>query len=366
MMKIRTMCSWMAALACLVLIGGTLAQSQSPPAAGSTWTFAVSGDSRNCGDVVMPGIAANAMKHKPEFYWHLGDLRAIYNFDEDILHLPQFRTSPPSIFTYLNMAWPDFVENQIKPWGVLPFFVGIGNHEMVPPKARDEFIAQFANWLNAPAIREQREKDDPRDTRVKTYFHWVIRGVDFIYLDNASSDQFDGAQIGWFGGVLRRAAADPSIKTLVVGMHAALPDSISYDHSMSDWPAGAATGRQVYQDLLRMQNESHKKVYVLASHQHFYMAGIFNTAYLREHGGILPGWIVGTAGAQRYPLSPNWKDAQAAETNVYGYLLGQVSPNGEIEFSYQRIEEAGIPDAVKARYTPELVRWCFTDNRRTP
>jgi hypothetical protein len=366
MMKVRTMGSWIAAFACLTFIGGTPAHSQSPPAAGSTWTFAVSGDSRNCGDVVMPGIAANAMKHKPEFYWHLGDLRAIYNFDEDILHLPQYRTAPPSISTYLGMAWPDFVENQIKPWGAAPFFVGIGNHEMIPPKARDEFIAQFANWLNAPAIREQREKDDPRDTRVKTYFHWVNRGVDFIYLDNASSDQFDGAQMRWLSGVLRRAAADPSIKTLVVGMHAALPDSISFDHSMSDWPAGVATGRQVYQDLLRMQNESHKRVYVLASHQHFYMAGIFNTPYLREHGGVLQGWIVGTAGAQRYPLSPNWKDAREARTNVYGYLLGKVSANGEIEFTYHHIEEAGIPDAVKTRYTPEFVHWCFTDNRRAP
>ena len=46
-----------------------------------SWSFAVSGDSRNCGDVVMPAIAADALKHNAAFYWHLGDLRAIYGPD---------------------------------------------------------------------------------------------------------------------------------------------------------------------------------------------------------------------------------------------------------------------------------------------
>src|SRR5215468_3095393 len=47
------------------------------------WHFAVSGDSRNCGNVVMPSIAAGAHANNAVFYWHLGDLRAIYDFDED-------------------------------------------------------------------------------------------------------------------------------------------------------------------------------------------------------------------------------------------------------------------------------------------
>lgn len=37
----------------------------------------------------------------------------------------------------------------------MPFFLGIGNHETIPPKTRDEFVATFADWLNAPEIREQ-------------------------------------------------------------------------------------------------------------------------------------------------------------------------------------------------------------------
>src|SRR5580658_3918828 len=53
-------------------------------ASNTSWTFAVSGDSRDCGDVVMPAIAAGVQKHGAQFYWHLGDLRKIYDFDEDM------------------------------------------------------------------------------------------------------------------------------------------------------------------------------------------------------------------------------------------------------------------------------------------
>ena len=58
--------------------------------APQTWTFAVSGDSRNCGDVVMPAMAADASKHNVSFYWHLGDLRWITAPDQDFVQ----RTRP--------------------------------------------------------------------------------------------------------------------------------------------------------------------------------------------------------------------------------------------------------------------------------
>src|SRR5260370_10475828 len=54
------------------------ARAANPKDVPQTWSFAVSGDSRNCGDVVMPAIAADAIKHNVAFYWHLGHLRAIY------------------------------------------------------------------------------------------------------------------------------------------------------------------------------------------------------------------------------------------------------------------------------------------------
>ncbi len=83
---------------------------------GGTWRFVVSGDSRNCGDVVMPGIAETAKKNQAEFYWHLGDLRAIYTFDEDIQHQPERIAKPLSIADYESIAWPDFIDSQIAPF----------------------------------------------------------------------------------------------------------------------------------------------------------------------------------------------------------------------------------------------------------
>lgn len=32
----------------------------------------------------------------------------------------------------------------------------MGNHETIPPKTREEFTLAFADWLNGPAIRQQR------------------------------------------------------------------------------------------------------------------------------------------------------------------------------------------------------------------
>lgn len=333
-----------------------------PASSAASWTFAVSGDSRNCGDVVMPAIAAGVKEKGASFYWHLGDFRRIYDFDEDMQHQPAHLAKPMSIIEYEDRAWDDFIANQVEPFGALPVFLGIGNHETIPPKTREEYIVQFADWLDAPALRAQRLRDNPADHKLKTYFHWTERGVDFINLDNATPDQFDSAQVKWFEKTLQADSASPEIHTIVVGMHLALPDSISKGHSMNESPAGTESGRQVYLDLLKAEKDARKHVYVLASHSHFFMDGTFNTDYWRANGGILPGWIVGTAGAVRYALPKNSSDARAAETNVYGYLLGSVKPGGAIDFTFQRLDESGVPHAIVERFTPQFVHWCFAEN----
>ena len=109
------------------------------------WSFAVSGDSRNCGDVVMPAIAADAIKHNVAFYWHLGDLRKISGPDQDFVEERTQQGKATDLADYEKHAWNDFIENQIKPWGNIPFFVGIGNHETTPPKTRAQFIVKHAN-----------------------------------------------------------------------------------------------------------------------------------------------------------------------------------------------------------------------------
>jgi hypothetical protein len=334
-----------------------------------TWYFAASGDSRNCGDVVMPAIAADALKHNVAFYWHLGDLRKISAPDEDFIQEQAQKGNPADLAMYEKHAWDDFIENQITPWGDTPFFLGIGNHETIPPKDRALFVQQFKQYLDRPELREQRLKDDTKATQPKTYYHWMRDGIDFIYLDNATGSDFEPGQMQWIQGVLDRDRKDDAIRTIVVGMHEALPESISANHSMNESPLGVETGRQVYQMLLKMQNEPHKTVYVLASHSHYFMEGIFNTEYWKANGGVLPGWIVGTAGAERYPLPPAASDAKAAKTNVYGYLMATVNPAGEapgtIKFKFEELKEDSIPETVVQRFTKPFVHQCFEGNRRT-
>ena len=327
----------------------------------AAWTFAVSGDSRNCGDVVMPAIAAGVRASGARFYWHLGDLRFIRDFDQDYRQLHPHVT----ILEYLTDAWIDAQQSQIEPFGDLPFYLGIGNHELLPPKSREEFIVTFADWLNAPAIQAQRLRDDPRDHQVRTYYHWAIDGVDFVNLDNASPEQFDATQLQWLTRLLERDRRDAGVRAVVVGMHEALPDSIAHSHSMDEELIEQSTGRQVYAQLLELR--SSKPVYVLASHSHFVMENVFDTPYWREHGGVLPGWIIGSAGAVRYALPADAAQGRFARAHVYGYLLATVRPPGArdrdpIEFEFREVTAADVPNAVNERFGAALVKQCYEQN----
>jgi hypothetical protein len=366
----RPVATFLAALALLLFFAApkySLAQSTPPtpadPSAPSAtpWNFAASGDSRNCGDVIMPGISAAVTKDNASFYWHLGDFRKLSDFDEDLQHQPKYIANPLSISSYEAIAWNDFLQSQIATFSV-PVFLGIGNHELVWPHTREMYLIQFADWLDSPVLRAQRLADDKNDHRLTTYFHWIQGGVDFINLDNATGDAFDENQVLWFEQTLKLDATNPQVQTVVVGMHEALPDSISSNHAMDASEEGLASGRRVYRDLLKIQNDSHKRVYVLASHSHYYMEGIFNTEYWRKNGGVLPGWIIGTAGAYRYPLPKEKTEAKEAETDVYGYLLANVKPGGEIDFTFRKLNESDVPPAIVNEYKQEFVHWCFEKN----
>ena len=369
-------------------------------AADRVWRFIVSGDSRNCGDVVMPAIAAHAISHfHPAFYWHLGDLRAIYKVDEDIAFTGNETDGHKAACTdYLQRVWPDYIENQIKPFGSTPFYLGIGNHEVVPPKGFPpgspeslqpevngaQFTSQFAEWLLAPRIKQQRVLDHDCDAAssnansksatcsisARNYYHWIQGDVDFIYLDNASNI-FGDKQMKWFMERISAAKKNPAVHSLVVGMHEALPDSISSDHAMCDdlrqqdpnypYAQSCSEGRQVYKTLLDFQRDlPGKHVYLLASHSHFFMEGIFNTKLENER---LPGWITGTAGAVRYALPKNSSLATTPpQTDVYGYLLGTVDRTGAIHFEFQKVTEADVTSETHHRYSATFVKWCFEHN----
>lgn len=333
----------------------------SPAAAGDAtlWRFAVSGDSRNCGDVVMPAIAAGTVKDGAVFYWHLGDFRAMYAIDEDIAQANGIK----DLKAYQQMAWDDFIERQIVPFGSLPVYLGRGNHDQAGVKTIVDYINKFADWLEEPEVRAQRLKDDPADHTLKTYYHWIERGVDFVNMDNAGEDQFEPEQMNWFEAVLERDASDSSVTTVVVGMHRALPDSITTGHSMNDTPVGTTSGRRAYADLVEFRRRTWKKVYVLASHSHFYMADVYNTACRQLHPDtILPGWIVGTAGAVRYRLPADHSGAKEAATDLYGYLLGNVLRDGTIRLEFKQIKREDLPPSTRQHYPETLIDQCFKDN----
>jgi len=361
----------------------------------STWTFAVSGDSRNCGDLVVPTIAADVSTHAPQFYWHLGDFRFIALVDEDMQCGPTHENQRPAYekhewkdmqellayeerewrkvqerLAYEKHAWEDFTQYQARAFDSynVPVFLGIGNHEMILHHDHEDFIRAFKDWLNPDTQRLETGK-------MNTYYHWMIGGVDFINLDNAGTAlkekdlSFSDEQLKWFQDQLARDARNADVKTVVVGMHAALPDSISRGHSMNESEEGTASGKTAYQALWDWQAQTHKHVYVLASHSHYYMEDIFNTAEWKGKGEVLPGWIVGTAGAHRNPLpggTAGWKNAKDARTNVYGYLLGTVNPDrqsdGSIKFEFHEVKPDAVPSGVAARFHPGFVAWCFQKN----
>jgi hypothetical protein len=348
-------------IACLLCVLPILVAAQPP--ADSTWQFAVSGDSRNCGDIVMPAIASGVLASGSEFYWHLGDFRAIYAFDEDMV--PPAKLALPTkhlnIIDYETGAWPDFIAHQLAPFGALPVMLTPGNHETIPPVTREHYLLQFADWLETPALRAQRLADDPKDHKLHAYYHWIDRNIDFIALDNASADQFDAAQLKWFHSVVDRDEKSTSVQTLVVAMHAALPGSLGESHSMGNWAQGEKSGREVYEALWHAQSEAHKKVYILASHSHFFMEDVYRTNAWK--GRVLPGWIVGTAGAVRYRLPAGAVPGPKAMTDVYGYLVGTAAADGSIAFTFQQVQADDLLRISRGKYPDSLVRWCVDENR---
>ncbi len=339
-----------------MLCGAAFAQNAPAP----VFKFAVSGDSRNCGDIVMPAIASSVLKSGADFYWHLGDFRAIYDFDQDMAPPASIVPNAPhiTIVGYLTQAWPDFIAHQLRPFGSLEIFLGIGNHEVIYPKTRAAYLEQFKSYLDTPRLRAQRERDHDSAGGPRTYFHWMMHNVDFLSLDNAGN-AFEKDEMAWIRARLAEDRKSAAITTVVVGMHEALPGSKGMSHSMCDTSAGVQSGREVYNLLWDLQ-QSGKKVYVLASHSHFVMDDVYRTPYWQNR--VLPGWIVGTAGAVRYRLPRGVPTATIARTDVYGYLLATLMTDGTIRFEFK---ETGLSDlrlATAGKFPDPLVEWCYAKN----
>lgn len=348
------------------------------PHAGS-WYFAVSGDSRDCGDLLMPKIARHLADHQAQtpasFYWHLGDFRALYRVDCDMgkRELPTFRClprdtspdqTPAMLKRYLAGAWDDFKKEQVSPFEAagIPIFLGIGNHELANGKTRADYRDAFGRWLKHDWIQAQRAADRKKGIESldgDTFYHFVKNGVDFIYLDNAANNAFQPEEVSWLSRVLAADAADNSVKTIIVGMHQALPGSTSSNHAMDDGEcADVCVARRVYDSLYAAQKPSGpaskpKNVYVFASHSHYIQKNVYDTD--AHKGRVVTGWIVGTAGAEQYHVS--------AQDILYGYLLVEVRPDGTVGAEFKEVTRGDPPVPPGSN---GLADFCFGGNHVNP
>jgi len=92
------------------------------------------------------------------------------------------------------------------------------------------------------------------------------------------------------------------------------------------------------------------------------MANIFDTPDWK--GKVLPGWIVGTAGAVRYKLPAEATPAQNAQTAVYGYMLANVTPDGAVSFAFHKLSFEDLQADSAGKYPEPLVRWCYDENKQ--
>lgn len=324
------------------------------------WSFAVSGDSRNCGDFVMPAIASSVKAEGDVFYWHLGDYRWMSNQDQDLLAM-QPAGRGLSIDEYHQIAWDDFLTHQMRAFGSTPVFLGRGNHENVPPMTRDGYIAKFSSYLNRPEIASQREADGANAAPIGPWYHWTHDGVDFITLDNASHEEFTAAQLRWLRGVLDRDLAPGSgIRTIVAGMHEALPHSRGAEHAMDDWEVGQQTGEKVYGWFYDAQAAG-KHVYLIASHSHYYSPDIYNTHFWRQYSNqVVPGLIIGAAGARRYALPTTAE--KTARTHIYGYVQGLVQADGRVDFKLHVLSEEDLKRSRWPDAPLDAIHECYVNN----
>ena len=351
----------------------TLTCANAKPPSGADrdhWTFTVSGASSDCGNLVMPAIAAAARADHARFHWHLGDMRRAVKPDIDFMFERRFQTpsTMPTPVDYAALALSDVVEHQLSPFAGIPLFVTLGGRDDIRPLSRLQYRAALRTWLDRPEIRSQRNADGetPRGAvgLPSTYYHWRHGNVDFVSLDSMGSNGFDVVQLKWIDGLLMRDLVDPAVRTVVVGSFATLPFSRAEDGSLCATKASVRSGERVYEALARL-TKAGKHVYVLSANAHRYLENVYDTDARRlpEHGGVvLPGFVAGTAGAERQKASEPSDSPDDQDANGYGYLRADVTPDGEIRFSFRPLTLPELEAVEPADFEHGLVAYCTDKN----
>jgi hypothetical protein len=75
---------------------------------------------------------------------------------------------------------------------------------------------------------------------------------------------------------------------------------------------------------------------------------------------VVPGVIIGSAGAHRYQL-PKEAD-KASRTDIYGYLQGSVHPDGSIDFVLHELSESDLVQSKWPNAPLDAIHECYIHN----
>ena len=133
--------------------------------AAATWTFAVSGDSRNCGDVVMPAIAADATSTTSLSTGTLETCVRSPRPDQDFLQESESRrTSLPISPTMSTTPGTTSSKTRSNPGAMCLSFSASATTKPHVRKPERRLWLRFTIILDRPEMQEQRLKDDPKAT----------------------------------------------------------------------------------------------------------------------------------------------------------------------------------------------------------
>jgi hypothetical protein len=92
------------------------------------------------------------------------------------------------------------------------------------------------------------------------------------------------------------------------------------------------------------------------------MEDVYHTADWKNK--VLPGWIIGTAGAVRHRIPGESGATQKAQTDVYGYMIATVAADSSVSFEFKKLSLDDILATSQDKYPESLVRWCYAENKQ--
>jgi len=125
------------------------AGSRSKPA-GGTWRFVVSGDSRNCGDVVMPGLRERRRKIRPVLL-AFGRICGPSTLSTKTSNTAEYRETAIDCGLRKHCV-ADFIDSQIAPFGSIPFFVALGITRRFRPEDSRRLSSAVCRLADTPCV----------------------------------------------------------------------------------------------------------------------------------------------------------------------------------------------------------------------